>query len=66
MANDGGLLVTCMNDFCASIPVPFDKLLKSAFGYRNMSRKDIENAFQAEEKMIKKARAKSNAENRYK
>lgn len=38
-----------------------NRLLKTAFGYRNMSRKDIESAFAAEEKMIKKARAKSNA-----
>lgn len=49
-----GLASDSVSEFCRRIPVPFEKLLKTAFGYRNMSRKDIENAFQAEEKMIKK------------
>lgn len=60
-----GLGVDCVNRFCRSIPVPFDRLLKVAFGFRNMSRKDIENVFQTEEKLIKKARAKSNNEARF-
>ena len=51
-----GLATDSVGEFCRHIPIPFEKLLKTAFGYRIMSRKDIENAFQAEEKMIKKVR----------
>lgn len=49
----------CLKDFCQRIDISFDRILKIAFGYRNMSRKDIEAAFQAEEKIIKKMRAKT-------
>ena len=49
-----------MKDFCKKIQIPFDRLLRIAFGYRNMSRKDIESIFQVEEKAIKKYRSKNN------
>lgn len=49
-----------VREFCAKAPMAFDRLLKTAFGYRNMSRKDIESVFQAEEKLIKKMRLNKN------
>jgi hypothetical protein len=48
-----------MKDYASNINLSFDKLIKVAFGLRNMSRKNIENLFQAEEKAIKKLRAKN-------
>ena len=67
---------SCIKEFCNKIALPFDKLVKTAFGFRNMSKKDIEKVFEAEEKSIKKLRAqnetsfyenaKMHAENDYK
>lgn len=48
--------------FCAKMPVPYERLMRTAFGYRNMSRKDIDHVFQCEEKAIKKMRS-NNSEN---
>ncbi|CAF1065546.1 unnamed protein product [Brachionus calyciflorus] len=53
------LKINCMKDFCARITIPYERLLKTAFNYRNMSRKDIDSVFQAEEKIIKKMRNKN-------
>lgn len=39
--------------------MPFEKLIKVAFGFRNMSRKNIEHVFNTEEKAIKKLKAKN-------
>jgi hypothetical protein len=50
----------CMKEYCNNIELSYDKLIKTAFGYRNMSRKDIDQAFQSEEKSIKKLRSKAN------
>lgn len=50
---------TFMKDYCSKTVIPFENLIKIAFGWRKMKRKDIENLFQAEEKAIKKQRAKN-------
>lgn len=50
----------CVRDFCLKAAMPFERLLKQAFGYRNMSRKEIDSVFQAEEKLIKKMRLNKN------
>ena len=49
----------CIKDYCNRISLPFDRLVKTAFGFRNMSKRDIEKVFDAEEKSIKKLRAKT-------
>ncbi len=49
----------CIKEFCNKITLPFDRLVKTAFGFRNMSKKDIEKVFESEEKSIKKLRAKT-------
>ena len=48
-----------MSDYCSQMEASFDKLMKTAFGLRNMSRKNIEQLFQVEERAIKKMRAKT-------
>lgn len=48
-----------MNEYCAKIDMPFERIIKLAFGFRNMSRKNIEHVFNAEEKAIKKLKAKN-------
>jgi hypothetical protein len=53
--------LTCVSDFCSHIPVGNDKLAKTAFGYRNMSRKNIESLFHEEERAMKKARAQASS-----
>ena len=50
---------SCIKDFCNKMTLPFDRLVKTAFGFRNMSKKDIEKVFESEEKSIKKLRAKT-------
>ena len=53
----------CIKEFCNRIAIPYERLIKTAFGFRNMSKKDIENVFQTEEKAIKKLRVKTSQEN---
>ncbi len=48
-----------MNDYCTAINVSFEKIYRLAFGFRNMSRKNIETIFIAEEKAIKKLKVKN-------
>ena len=48
-----------MNEYCVKINISFEKIIKQAFGFRNMSRKNIENVFNTEEKAIKKLKAKN-------
>lgn len=50
---------TFMNEYCETISFPFEKMIRLAFGFRNMSRKNIETVFIAEEKAIKKLKAKN-------
>jgi hypothetical protein len=45
---------TFMNTFCQQFGSSFDSINKSAFGYRNMSKKNIEEVFNREENVIKK------------
>lgn len=54
---------TCMRDFCSSISAPYDRLIKLAYGYRGIRRRDVDSVFQAEEKLIKKLRANAAATN---
>ena len=48
-----------MNEYCAKIAMPFERIIRLAFGFRNMSRKNIEHVFNTEEKAIKKLKAKN-------
>jgi hypothetical protein len=51
--------IDCINDFCRTISIQCDKLNRTAFSLRNMSRKDLDTLFQAEEKHIIFLRAKA-------
>ncbi len=43
-----------MNMYCQQFGSSFDSIIKSAFGYRNMSKKNIEEVFNKQESVIKK------------
>jgi hypothetical protein len=51
--------VDCINGFCHTLGIQCDKLTRSAFSLRNMSRKDLDTLFQTEEKRIIILRAKA-------
>jgi hypothetical protein len=59
--------VTCMELYCKNIDISFERLSKVSFGFRNLSRKDIESVFKEEEKIVKRLREKNHYkdENKY-